>query len=402
MVCVLPFLTAGCMPNPSLMPPATPGGTVGAGDTLFTRRDVAGALAEWEKFHPASPAEAFELALRQSRAFREAGDERRALLAAEAAVSRAQTLGDERKRVLAAVELGLAQIAVSRTVGARETLAGAGNLAREKQFWNELAQVETGLDLLDRLESHPERALAHYAKAGTLAERANDPLLAASLKVMRLQLTEDKPAARELRTAAVMKVRELPDSARRTFLLLRLARIAQTQLAAEADQAETAALLREAEESGKRLKDDRLSSYPLGYQGGALENQGRYADAEQLTAQAADTMDVLERYIGAGKFRDKPVELLTLSACQTAAGDGRAALGLAGVAVKAGARSALASLWFINDQASSDLVTQFYENLKNPVSKVEALRQAQIKLLKGPRHRHASYWAPFLMIGNWL
>ncbi|OQW93628.1 MAG: hypothetical protein BWK79_10125, partial [Beggiatoa sp. IS2] len=74
----------------------------------------------------------------------------------------------------------------------------------------------------------------------------------------------------------------------------------------------------------------------------------------------------------------KPTELLTLSACQTAVGDERGALGLAGVAIKAGARSTLASLWFIDDTATSTLLTTFYRELqKNPFSKVKALQKAQ-------------------------
>src|SRR5260221_839566 len=71
-------------------------------------------------------------------------------------------------------------------------------------------------------------------------------------------------------------------------------------------------------------------------------------------------MDGLEGGMKLSRFRDEPVELLTLSACRTAAGDDRAALGIAGVAVKAGARSALATLWYVNDQASSQLGTDFY------------------------------------------
>jgi CHAT domain-containing protein len=115
------------------------------------------------------------------------------------------------------------------------------------------------------------------------------------------------------------------------------------------------------------------------------------------------TMDKLESLMGQTTFRDDPVELLTLSACQTAAGDERAALGLAGIAIKAGARSALATLWFINDQASSLLVSEFYNQLKNPaLSKAKALQQAQLILMKDKRYRHPSYWAPFLLIGNWL
>ena len=77
------------------------------------------------------------------------------------------------------------------------------------------------------------------------------------------------------------------------------------------------------------------------------------------------------------------IELLVLSACQTAAGDNRAALGLAGVAVRAGARSTLASLWNVNDESTAVLMSQFYQELaKNQLTKAEALRQAQIALLK--------------------
>jgi CHAT domain-containing protein len=122
-----------------------------------------------------------------------------------------------------------------------------------------------------------------------------------------------------------------------------------------------------------------------------------------LTFDGRMTLDRLEDTLKVNRFRDEPVELLFLSACQTAAGDERAALGLAGVAVKAGARSALASLWHINDQASSALVAEFYRQLARPgVSKAEALRRAQREMLNDLRYRHPGYWSPFLLIGNWL
>ena len=96
--------------------------------------------------------------------------------------------------------------------------------------------------------------------------------------------------------------------------------------------------------------------------------------------------------------------MLSMSACQTAAGDDRAALGLAGVAVKAGARSAFATLWCVNDEASMQLVTDFYQALRSQpdLSKAQALRLAQLKLLSEPRTRHPCLWAPYLIIGNWL
>lgn len=122
-----------------------------------------------------------------------------------------------------------------------------------------------------------------------------------------------------------------------------------------------------------------------------------------LTFDDRLTMDDLERAVALNQVRDVPVELLTLSACQTATGDERAALGLAGVAVKAGARSALATLWFVNDPATTLLVSEFYRQLRDPsVSKAKALQRAQLKLMGDPRYVHPAYWSPFLLIGNWL
>jgi len=122
-----------------------------------------------------------------------------------------------------------------------------------------------------------------------------------------------------------------------------------------------------------------------------------------LTYEDRLSMAKLEQFLGLSKFRTEPVELLTLSACQTAAGDDRAALGLAGVAIKAGARSALATLWTVNDPASAQLVSEFYRALRDPaISKAKALQQAQLAALKDPRYRHPNYWSAFLLIGNWL
>jgi len=122
-----------------------------------------------------------------------------------------------------------------------------------------------------------------------------------------------------------------------------------------------------------------------------------------LTFDDKLSLDRLNQMVGVFRFRDEPLELLTLSACDTAAGDDRAALGLAGMAIKAGARSALATLWNINDEASVDLVLDFYRALKEPTSsRAGALQQAQLKLLNNPRYEHPGFWSAFLMINNWL
>jgi len=121
-----------------------------------------------------------------------------------------------------------------------------------------------------------------------------------------------------------------------------------------------------------------------------------------LTYDGRLTMKDLEGLVSRSKYSNEPVEMLVLSACQTAIGDDRAALGLAGVAVRAGARSALGSLWQINDLATRDLIIRFYEELgKEGQSKAKALQRAQIAMLAG-KYRHPSYWSPFLLISNWL
>lgn len=98
-----------------------------------------------------------------------------------------------------------------------------------------------------------------------------------------------------------------------------------------------------------------------------------------------------------------PLELLILSACQTAAGDNRAVLGLAGVAVRSGARSTLGTLWSVEDESTVELMNKFYSELSQPgVTKAEALRQAQLLLLRSPNYRYPYYWAPFVLVGNWL
>lgn len=97
------------------------------------------------------------------------------------------------------------------------------------------------------------------------------------------------------------------------------------------------------------------------------------------------------------------VELLVLSACQTATGDSRAALGLAGAAVRAGARSTIASLWQIDDESTAMFVSAFYRELKSgKITKAEAVHRAQLKLLKHPNYRAPSFWSAYVLIGNWL
>ncbi len=119
------------------------------------------------------------------------------------------------------------------------------------------------------------------------------------------------------------------------------------------------------------------------------------------------SLDDVQRLLRPKQLRGIPVELLTLSACDSAAGDDRAALGLAGVAVKSGARSALATLWQVDDAATAAVIGDFYSGLlsnsQTRLSKAQALRAAQIKVIRGNvLLRHPRFWAPYILIGNWL
>lgn len=153
-----------------------------------------------------------------------------------------------------------------------------------------------------------------------------------------------------------------------------------------------------------RFRDD-LAARP--YTIVHVASHGEFGPSAQetflLTNDSRINLNELEGLLGGTAYRTQPVELLALSACQTAAGDDRAALGLAGVAVKAGARGALATLWSVSDDATRRLVGDFYRRLGGAgVNKAEALREAQKTLLADRRYRHPYYWSPFLLIGNWL
>jgi len=165
---------------------------------------------------------------------------------------------------------------------------------------------------------------------------------------------------------------------------------------------------------GKKLLDENFNiknleqelkniSYTIVHMATHGKFQDNVSESYLWTYDGKLTMNDLETLVGLSRFRENPVDLLTLSACETAAGDDRAALGLAGVAVKAGARSALASLWFVGDEVSALLIPEFYRQLKAPgVSKAEALRQAQLKMLTHEHYHHPGFWSAFLLTGSWL
>ncbi|MDJ0741971.1 MAG: CHAT domain-containing protein [Xenococcaceae cyanobacterium MO_167.B27] len=125
-------------------------------------------------------------------------------------------------------------------------------------------------------------------------------------------------------------------------------------------------------------------------------------DTFVLTWDERINIDELNSLIRGDSKQLRPVDLLVLSACETATGDRNSVLGLAGIAVRGGARSTIASLWAVNDQATVALMTNFYQELaKDNVTKAEALRRAQQGIIKSEKFSHPFYWSAFVLVGNW-
>ncbi|MEB3355110.1 MAG: CHAT domain-containing protein [Synechococcales bacterium] len=97
-----------------------------------------------------------------------------------------------------------------------------------------------------------------------------------------------------------------------------------------------------------------------------------------------------------------PLDLLVFSACETASGDRRAALGLAGMATRAGAQSTIATLWNVNDASSARFMGQLYQALgAGQMTKAQAFHQAQLALLHSPDYQHPYFWAAYVLLGRW-
>lgn len=139
-----------------------------------------------------------------------------------------------------------------------------------------------------------------------------------------------------------------------------------------------------------------------------LATHGQFSsEAKDTYVQTWDgrlTVETLQALLDQRRLSDsRAIELLVLSACETAEGDKRAALGMAGMAVRSGARSTLATLWAVNDTSTATFITQFYQALTMAkLGKAEAVRVAQLSLLQSREFKHPFYWAPFVLVGNWL
>ncbi|MBO1350737.1 MAG: CHAT domain-containing protein [Hormoscilla sp. GUM202] len=251
------------------------------------------------------------------------------------------------------------------------------------------SEVETIVFVLDgALRNIPMAAL--YDGDGYLAQKYSVALAPG------LQLVDPKPLAREELNILTAGLSE----ARQGFLALPGVELELKRIQASAP---TEVLLNESFTDANFQTAINAFPFPVVHLATHGEFGSAAADTFVLTwddrINAKELEDLLRREIE----DDRAIELLVLSACQTAAGDKRAALGLAGVAVRAGARSTVGSLWLVSDEATSLLMTRFYQELaKTEITKAEALRRAQESVLQDERFSHPYFWSAFILVGNWL
>ncbi len=130
---------------------------------------------------------------------------------------------------------------------------------------------------------------------------------------------------------------------------------------------------------------------------------GNARDSYILAYDDLVSLEDLQSLLKSDRYRQQPIELLSLSACETAEGNERSPLGMAGAAMKARAKSVLGTLWPVEDDAARAVMESFYTRLEGErITKAEALREAQLTLIHDPRTANPFFWAPFVLVGNWL
>ncbi len=166
-------------------------------------------------------------------------------------------------------------------------------------------------------------------------------------------------------------------------------------------------VLRDDNFTQKRLQEKiQTARYPIVHIATHGQFSSNLEDTFLLTWDGNINIDELKQLLqNTDSEHQQAIELLILSACDTARGDKRAALGLAGMAVRAGARTTLATLWAVYDESTALTMNYFYQNItqsQNKLNKAQALRQAQLNLINSSQFKHPYYWSPFVMVGNWL
>jgi len=324
--------------------------------------------------------------------------------------------------LLAPVEEALARNNISTLIVVPDgvlRLLPFGALFDGQQFAIEKYAVSTttGLSMTNSTPPDGERIIALMAgvsEPGAVVERLSDTMAAQILEpddpsvlAVEARGLSSTRATRAIRAATRRSDARPAGISRSPQQLARLK--AQLALPGVKDEIEalakvlTGPKLLNADFSIGRLRSETESG---GYQILHIASHGVFSGSAEssfiMTHDDILTMNGLQSLLRAETLIRNPIELLSLSACQTAEGNDRSPLGLSGAAIKARAKSVLGTLWPVEDNAAKNIMERFYTGIgKARQSKTEALRQAQLSLLHSSESAHPFFWAPFVLIGNW-
>jgi len=150
------------------------------------------------------------------------------------------------------------------------------------------------------------------------------------------------------------------------------------------------------------LSSDRLNIVHLATHGSF---GGNVRQSFVLGHEGPIYLDELNQLVARARIRDAAINLLTLSACETAAGDDRAVMGLAGAAFASGADTVIGALWQVSDESTAQLFGDFYADMAArqasgaPRNKAWSLAEAQRRAIA--EGRHPFEWSGFVLIGKW-
>ena len=140
----------------------------------------------------------------------------------------------------------------------------------------------------------------------------------------------------------------------------------------------------------QKIKENNLSVLHLATHG---EFTGLIENSFIQTYDKIITTSELEQIL----IEAEKIDLLTLSACETAAGDNRAVMGLAGVAIRTGIPSVFSTLWSVSDSTTPKFIEDFYRHWQADKNKAIALQKVQIEQIR--QKSHPIIWSPFILIG---
>ena len=276
-----------------------------------------------------------------------------------------------------------------------------------EQFLNpdediESSEIDTLVFVLDGdLKSLPMAALWDQERQRYLLERY------AIAVVPSLQLIDPQPLARPIRVLAAGSTNALDHPLTdKTFPPLEGV---QDELNGISRQVSTETLLNEGFTRPKLIDKLNTATFDILH----LATHGEFsADPNHTFVMLNDAplyAPELDQLLRLNKDLRSSIEMIVLSACQTATGDKRATLGLAGLTLRAGSQSALATLWSVEDQSAAVLMQEFYRQMAThqDISRAEALRRSQLQLWQedinyGKDWEAQAFWSPYVLVGNWL